>query len=278
VVLSVDSPESWTRVVPTRALAVEILGSGHGPGENTVHLGHGFAREYAAAMRYGCRHGEDLELQAAVLRAFLEHEDWQGDPHSEAFGASLDCVRGIARSSVPPRLRFIAMLQNRREAPRAAQLLADTPEPDAQEAIAQVLAPLLDTASSASEGGPDVDALRSQLAWTLARITTLRRDASPLVVETLVHAATQSELPATRPSIVYAIRALTMLQAIEAGNALRRAAAGTCAEPIAQWPTTFVDWPGADAETATHPIACWAQAALTERTRLYGEDRLQVTH
>jgi hypothetical protein len=142
--------------------------------------------------------------------------------------------------------------------------------------VAQVLVPLLDPSAPQVDDHSGHGDLRTHLAWSLARMTTLRHDASALVVDALGRAATLADGPTSRATAAYAIRALAVLPAHEAGNALRRASEGTCDAPIAPWPATLGDWPVSDTEANAHSTMCWAQAALSERTRSFGEDNLRL--
>lgn len=266
---AVPAGDPWPKAPTTRALMLEILASSAAEQNAPQHLdssNQGWEEEeFEAAMRFVCAHPDDGELQKALVEAVVRPGMgfmwiWS-DPDFIEF---TECVGRVAGADRQARSIFIATLlapdpkqelYGQRE--NAAEGLARTGDATAQEALARAL--LGELSQHRDDPGPC--RFRGELAWALARITSSRRVASPVVVEALEAVVASPDVcrwwSAGSISRVHAIRGLAAINSAEARRFLAARAREGCE---VQWPAEFRIWKEVDL-AGELDAACWASAA-----------------
>jgi hypothetical protein len=268
--------DPWPNAPTTRALMSGILATSPAANKSRPqHLHENISErgweqgEFEAAVRFVCARLEDGELRKALVEAVVRPGmvfTWiWADPDFVEF---TECLGRIASADSQARSTFVATvlapdpeqeLYGQRE--NAAEGLARTGDAAAQEAIARALLREL----SQHRDEPSPCRFRGELAWALARITSSRRVASPVVVEALEAVVTSPDVcqswSAGPLSRVHAIRGLAALNSPEARRFLEARARAGCE---VQWPTQFRIWTEVDLTGELDP-ACWASAALARQ-------------
>jgi hypothetical protein len=225
-----------------------------------------FHAEFMGALAFACA-GSDAELRKAVVAATVAPgEQVSISPLSEALVA---CAAQSVEVDADARAVLVAAVASQdpallAQAGRAAEALAGTSDATVQEALAGALRTIRVEGDAADDDDREREAcdVRARLAWSLASVTTNRRQASTAVLAVLVETARGGAVCPDRLSgqraVVYAVRALA---ALEAGTTtLRVLARSECATPLDAWPSGFEVREGPENTDA----ACWARAALAQ--------------